>query len=146
MSLSLLCSTAPVALDTRTTTENETILDAAGLLARSSDVLDPAGFAAAVLERQRISPPLLGNGIALPHARTSLVREIIMSITRTLEPVPFGPHGSPVRLIFLYGIPPHRVAEHLATTAALARKLRDPEIVHALLEAADPDTFRKLLA
>lgn len=146
MSLSLLCSEAPVALDTRTTTENETILDAAGLLARSPDVLDPAGFAAAVLDRQRISPPLLGNGIALPHARTSLVREIVMSITRTFEPVPFGPNGSPVRLIFLYGIPPHRVAEHLATTAALARKLRDPEVVRALLEAEDPGTFRKLLA
>lgn len=146
MSLSLLCSSAPVALDTTAATENETILDAAGLLARSPDVLDPAAFAAAVLDRQRISPPLLGNGIALPHARTALVRETVMSITRTAQPVPFGQNGAPVRLIFLYGIPPHRVAEHLATTAALARRLRDPEIVQALLEAEDPDTFRNLLA
>lgn len=145
MSLSLLCAGAPLALDLAAANENEAVVAAAALLRVNKDVTDLSGFSEAVLERQRISPPLLGNGIALPHARTPLVREIVMSIARTREPVPFGPNGSPVRLIFLYGIPPHRVTEHLATTAALARKLRDPEVVQALLEAEDVPAFRRIL-
>lgn len=145
MSLSDLCSSAPILLDAESATENAAIQCAVDLLQANADVLNATAFSSAVLERQRISPPLLGSGIALPHARCSHVREVVMAIVRTREPVPFGPDGTPVRLIFLYGIPPHRVAEHLATTAALARKLRDPATVRALLEAPDVDSFRRVL-
>jgi hypothetical protein len=48
-------------------------------------------------------------------------------------------------LIFLYGIPHHRVAEHLATVASLARRLRDQSVIDGLLAAADPPTFFMLL-
>ncbi|RYD36219.1 MAG: PTS sugar transporter subunit IIA [Verrucomicrobiaceae bacterium] len=145
MTFPQLCTAAPVALDIPTATENDAITATAGLLTGWPDIVDTAGFLSAVLERQQINPPLLGNGIALPHARTPLVREVVMAILRTREPVPFGPQGSPVRLIFLYGIPPHHVSEHLATTAALARRLRDADRVRALLETTDADSFRQLL-
>jgi mannitol/fructose-specific phosphotransferase system IIA component (Ntr-type) len=145
MTFPQLCIAAPVALDILTSTENDAITATAGLLTGWPEILDTAGFRSAVLERQQINPPLLGNGIALPHARTALVKEIVMAILRTREPVPFGPQGSPVRLIFLYGIPPYRVSEHLATTAALARKLRDADRVQALLKTTDADSFRQLL-
>lgn len=145
MSLSDLCSSAPILLDTETATENAAIQGAVALLHGHADVLNSAAFLSSVLERQLISPPLLGGGIALPHARCSHVREVVMAIARTRESVSFGPDATPVRLIFLYGIPPHRVAEHLATTAALARKLRDPSTVQALLDAPDADSFRRLL-
>lgn len=143
MSLSILNADVPVLLGLHAATEEEAIRTLAMALREHPEVPDPEGFTEAVLERQRINPPLLGNGIALPHARTPKVGEMVFAIARTAGPVLFG--AVPVRLIFLYGIPPHRVAEHLATTAALARKLRDPGVVEALLHAEDEEVFRRIL-
>lgn len=135
----------PLSLDLEVATETEAILAVAGLLAGRAEVTDAAGFTEAVLERQRVSPPLLGNSIALPHARTPKVKEIVFAIGRCTQPVPFGPAAAPVQLIFLFGVPPHRISEYLAATAALARRLRDPAVVQALLAAPDEAAFRKEL-
>ncbi|MEO7097900.1 MAG: PTS sugar transporter subunit IIA [Luteolibacter sp.] len=145
MPISLLTPDTPLVLDLDAVTEEAAILELAGHLKGHPDIRDLGAFTVAVLERQKINPPLLGSGIALPHARTGEVREVVFAVARTRGPVPFGEGKCPVRLIFLYGIPPHRVAEHLATTAALARKLRDPKVVTALLDAPDEETFRKVL-
>jgi len=141
----VLPSDAPLSLNLDASEESGAIMATAELLRGHPDVLDHAAFVEAILERQKINPPLLGNGIALPHARTSKVKEIVFAAARCARPVPFGDPAVPVRLIFLYGIPPHRVAEHLATVAALARKLRDPKVVDGLLAAADAATFFTLL-
>jgi mannitol/fructose-specific phosphotransferase system IIA component (Ntr-type) len=55
--------------------------------------------------------------------------------------VPFGPDVTPVRLIFLFGIPPHRISEYLAMTAALVKRLRDPETLNRLLAAETTEEF-----
>lgn len=137
----VLPTDAPLMLDLDAATEQEAITAVTELLRGHPDVVDHTAFVAAVFERQKINPPLLGAGIALPHARTPHVKEIVFAVARCVRPVPFGDTVTPVRLIFLYGIPPHRVAEHLATTAALARKLRDPAVVTGLLAAQDATAF-----
>ncbi|BCU76224.1 PTS sugar transporter subunit IIA [Luteolibacter sp. LG18] len=146
MSSLALPPNAPLLLDLDVSTEEDAIRAVAGLLKGHPDVTDHAAFVAAVFERQKINPPLLGNGIAMPHARTPQVKEVVFAMARCKQPVPFGDGQTPVRLIFLYGIPPHRVAEHLATTAALARRLRDPAIVQRLLDAPDAEAFVEALS
>lgn len=133
-------------LDLDVSTEKDAIEGVMELLRGHPDVKDYAAFKEAVFERQKINPPLLGSGIALPHARTAQVKEVVFAVGRCRNPVPFGDAATPVRLIFLYGIPPHRVAEHLATTAALARRLRDPQVVDGLLTAKDADEFAGYLS
>lgn len=137
----VLPTDAPLILDLDAATEQEALTAVTEMLRDHPDVIDHAAFAEAVFERQKINPPLLGAGIALPHARTPQVKEIVFAVARCARPVSFGDSATPVRLIFLYGIPPHRVAEHLATTAALARKLRDPAVVTGLLAAQDATAF-----
>jgi mannitol/fructose-specific phosphotransferase system IIA component (Ntr-type) len=106
---------------------------------------DEAGFLAAVLERQRINPPVLGSGVALPHARTPLVGEIVCVAARCREPVAFGPEAVPVRLIFLFGIPPHRITDYLAVTASLVKRLRRPEVIAGLQQAGTEEDFLQSL-
>jgi mannitol/fructose-specific phosphotransferase system IIA component (Ntr-type) len=145
MSLSELTLNAPPLLDLDVSSEEAVITRTAGLLEGSADIVDFPKFLSAVFERQRINPPVLGNGVALPHARTPLVREIVCVAARTLEPVAFGEEKKPVRLIFLFGIPPHRIAEYLAATAALVKRLRNPEIIEGLLAAESADDFMRWL-
>lgn len=140
-----LILSAPSLLDLEVSGEIDAIARTAELLAGSLDVLDQGKFLEAVFERQRINPPVLGSGIALPHARTPLVKEIVCVASRLLDPVAFGPDGVPVRLIFLFGIPPHRISEYLAMTAALVKRLRKPETLDGLLNAGNVGEFVRWL-
>lgn len=141
MSLTGLIFNAPPILDLAAADENDAIQRTAALLGREPAIRDFEGFVKAVLDRQRINPPVLGNGVALPHARTALTREIVCVASRCAAPVAFGPEATPVRLVFLFGIPPHRISEYLGVTAALVKRLRDPEILTGLLTAETAPEF-----
>lgn len=136
---------APVWLDLAASSEEEVILQLTGRLRDRAEVRDPEGFGRAVLERQKLQPPLLGNGVALPHARTSAVTDMVLAMGRCREPVPFGPERVPIRLVFLYGVPAHCIAGYLDAVAHLTRSLRKPGTLEALLAAHDEATFRSML-
>ena len=116
------------------------------MLAVDAGITNFGGFVDAVFDRQRVQPPLLGNGVALPHARTVLANDIVCVAARCAKPVPFGPQAEPVRLIFLIGVPPHQIQEYLTLTATLASRLRDPFVLDGLLNAGTPEEFAELLA
>ncbi len=143
--LGLVFAAAPL-LDFPATCENDAVRRTAELLALESGISNFGGFVDAVFERQREDPPLLGNGVALPHARTVLANDIVCVAGRSAQAVPFGPELAPVRLVFLLGIPPQKVSEYLTLVAALAKRLRNPEILDGLMNAASPEEFARLLA
>lgn len=133
--------TGPPLLDITPGDEDGVIRMTAGQLAGSPDVRDHAGFLSAVFERQRINPPVLGNGVAIPHARTAAVGEMVCAAARCAGAVPFGAERIPVRLVFMFGVPPHRIDLYLSTMAALVRRLRSPEVMDGLLSAARAEEF-----
>lgn len=141
MSLSGLTLDAIPILDLPAVDEADAIRRTAQLLEGHSAVTDFPGFLKAVFDRQKINPPILGNGVAMPHARTTLIREIVCVAARCAEPMAFGPEKTPVRLVFLFGIPPQRITEYLGMTAALVKRLRNPEILDGLLSAGTGEDF-----
>jgi mannitol/fructose-specific phosphotransferase system IIA component (Ntr-type) len=145
MVLSEMPAVAPVGLDLPETGEEALILAVAELLRHEPAVVDFPGMTQDLLIRQRDKPPLLGNGIALPHARTKAVTEPLLAVARSLSVVPFGPEAVPVRLVFLFVIPSARAHESLAMTAMLARMLRSSSTVEGLLAARDEEAFRRFL-
>lgn len=141
MNASGLIFAAPPLLDFEACDEHEAIRRTTELLAIDSGITNFGGFVDAVFD-----PPLLGNGVALPHARSVLAREIVCVAARCASPVPFGPDAAPVQLIFLLGVPPHRISEYLGLTASLVQRLRDPKTLASLLTANTADEFTALLA
>jgi mannitol/fructose-specific phosphotransferase system IIA component (Ntr-type) len=137
---------APPLLDFEAADENDAIRRTTELMAFHSGITHFGAFVDAIFDRQKINPPILGNGVAIPHARTVLAREIVCVAGRCKNDVPFGPDAIPVRLIFIFGIPLHLIDEYLQMTAELARKLRNPEILNALLSAPTPEDFAALLS
>jgi mannitol/fructose-specific phosphotransferase system IIA component (Ntr-type) len=145
MVLSEMLAAAPVGLDLPEAGEDALILAVADLLRHLPAVVDFSEMTGDLLLRQRDKPPLLGNWIALPHARTKGVTEPLLAIARSRAVVPFGPELKSIRLVFLFVIPSARAHESLAMTAMLARMLRSPATVEGLLEAHDEESFRKFL-
>lgn len=62
----------------------------------------------AVIQREKIGSTGIGNGIAIPHTRSLVVKNLMVSIGRPVKPVDFGSlDKKPVRLVFLLVAPPY---------------------------------------
>jgi len=136
---STLLTPEAVALEVEAPNRDSAIRAATGLLDPHPAILDAEGFTQAVLAREWLHSTALPCGVAFPHARKSLVQDVVLSAIRMREAIPFD--GIPVRLVFVIGTPPDRTADHLALLAWLAKKMSDATIREQLLAARTPQEF-----
>lgn len=115
--------------------------DIARLLDGHPDVANFAGFYDELLARDRLDTTSLGNGIALPHARTEHVRKIVVAVGRCDAGIPFDDKGEIVKLFFVLGTPKTKPGDYLAVVSALCKLLRDPGDRAAFLAAPTPEAF-----
>ena len=130
-----------VLLDLRADDEHAAIRAVAGLLTHDPAVADAARLADEVLERERLSSTAMGNGVAFPHARTTLVKDIVTAVGRSTAGVPFGSKKERVHFVFMVGTPPDRAPQYLAFVGTLARLLRVEATRQKLLSAPTADAF-----
>jgi mannitol/fructose-specific phosphotransferase system IIA component (Ntr-type) len=130
-----------IALHLQSTKRTAALNEIARLLDGHPRVTNFAGFYEELLARDRLDTTSLGNGVALPHARTEHVSEIVLAVGRSDAGIAFNQAGELVRLFFVLGTPKSKPGEYLAVVSALCRLLRDPAIREALLGAATPEEF-----
>lgn len=128
----------------RAKSDIEAIDELLSSLRNQPDVVDPATLRTAVLQRQKVDPPLLPMGVAFPHARTDSVRALVLAIGICPETVIFG--DTPVRLILLIGVPKAAIAEYLDLTSFLARHLRNRPVLDRLMHATSMPEFLQTFA
>lgn len=117
------------------------INEVARLLEGHPDVTNFAGFYDELLARDRLDTTCLGNGVALPHARTEHVKKIVLAVGRSEAGVPFDNGSQTVRLLFVIGTPKNAAADYLAIVSALCKLLKSDATRAALLAAATPEEF-----
>ncbi len=123
-----------VELDLRARTRDDALQEIVDLVQTNGKMSDGEKFLAAVIARERTASTLTENGVAFPHARTDLVKEIVLGIGRSKEGVRFENSREPARLIFVIGVPKQMIQDYLVCVGALARLTRDDAIRAALLE------------
>lgn len=110
-------------------------------LSHHDAVGSPDKFLKALLDRHALGMNCIDAVIALPHARTPAVNQIVFAIGRSPAGVYFDEQHPSIRLILLVGAPVDAVAEYLRWTAHLVRALRSSSVRDALLNAADKEAF-----
>ncbi len=136
-----LLDPARIALHLQSTKRTAALNEIARLLEGHPQVANFAGFYDELLARDRLDTTSLGNGIALPHARTEHVKEIVIAVGRSDAGIAVDEKGEVVRLFFVLGTPKSKPADYLAVVSALCRLLRDPVNREAMLTAATPEDF-----
>jgi len=102
---------------------------------------------AAVLAREAAGSTGLGNGVAIPHARTPRVRAPRLAVGRAAAPIDFkAADGEPVSLIFLLAVPEADPRAHLRVLAALSALASDRKSLRALQRAETAEEIRERLA
>jgi mannitol/fructose-specific phosphotransferase system IIA component (Ntr-type) len=143
MKISPLLRPEFILLELQSTTRLEALHELTQLVKAHPHVKDFAAFCRAVHEREAMgSTALAGHDIAIPHARTDQVSDILLAVGRSASGVLFeGKEPQTVRLIFLMGTPKKMVMEYLQLLGSLAKLLKEESFRAALLAAQTPEDF-----
>jgi len=111
----------------------------------------PAACVATIVDcferREGICSTGVGHGVALPHAATAAVDDILVVVVRIAVPMEWHARDRlPVRLAVAIVSPPRLYARYLKVLAALARALHEPEVRNRTLAAATPAAAAEFIA
>lgn len=99
-----------------------------------------------VFERERSVTTGMERGIAIPHANSTEVDEVLGAFAISREGVPFESlDGRPAHLIILIVIPKDKFQQHVRTLAGIARLLNHGEVVQAFQDCATPADVMQLI-
>lgn len=111
-----------------------TVLDTAGKLN------DKEGYKEAVINREKQSSTGIGEGIAIPHAKTASVKEPAIAFGRSVAGVDYESlDAQPSHLVFMIAATEGANNTHLEALSRLSTLLMREEIRKQLLEAATED-------
>jgi PTS system fructose-specific IIC component len=117
------------------------IREVAATLKKNGRIRDFDKFVMSIFEREDFSTTGIGHGIAIPHARTEAVSDIVIAFGRSDRGIEFGSlDGKPVHLIFVLGTPRRKnLSRYLSVLARLTRLLERREFRDTLLKATGPE-------
>ncbi len=99
---------------------------------------DEAAFIDALNAREALSTTGIGDGIAIPHAKSPLVKSPTLLFLNSARPVAYDAmDDQPVHLIFMIAVPETASDEHLDILTQLCRWLMDDDFRDRLSRAAD---------
>lgn len=126
--------------------KDEAIDELVDLMAKGGNVADKAGYAAAVREREAQFSTGLGDGIAIPHAKTAAVSAPGLAAMTVPAGVDYQSlDGEPATLLFLIAAPEGEANTHLEVLSRLSTLLLDADFCAALRAAKTPAEFRALV-
>jgi len=129
-----------ITLEIRARGKEPLIRELVGLLARSGKVAEEAAVIEEALKRERLGSTGLGDGIAIPHARTDIVKQIAVAFGLSRHGVEFAAlDGGPVHVVLFFAIPAEAVREYLMLLAHTARMFKKKELVQTLLTCTTPE-------
>ena len=134
-------------LDVPGKTRDEVLKNIVEAISKKSTVIqNPEAFYREVLERERLGSTGIGEGVAIPHARTDAVKALVLTFARTRGPINFGAEDKqPVRLIFLLAVPVRGLKSYLMTLARISRVVRKESVRQRLLNAATPEEVIQII-
>lgn len=140
MSGALLRSTSPRLMICRLVAPDRTAVIGALVerLAALEPGVDREQIERVALAREEIESTAIGDGVALPHARTDGAPSTRLCLATLATPVEWGAFdGAPVEVVFLIVGRRRAPARQLRVLADVSRLLRQPGLTESLLAATD---------
>ena len=100
----------------------------------------------AVFVREKTRSTGIGSGIAIPHGKCKAVKELVMAIGITREPIDFeSVDGKPVTIIILLVSPLDQTGPHIQALARISRLMLDEQFRLSLEKASSAEEVYELL-
>lgn len=135
-----------ITFDLHAKTKLEAIQELTSLLYTSQKIDDKEKFIEAVLEREEEFTTGVGEGVAIPHGKSEVVKRACIAYGKSKEGIEWNSLDDKlVHTIFLLAIPEEEDENHLEMLSLLARRLMHVEVKQALKAADDIESFYKAI-
>ena len=135
-----------IILDLKAKEKVEAIKELSAVLIQQSFIIDSDEFFTAILKRENLESTGIGSGVAIPHARTKGVKNIVLAFGRSSNGVDFSSlDGKSSHLIFLIAAPEEKKSEYIITLARLSKILRNEEVRVRLNRVKTPDEVLSII-
>jgi len=116
------------------------------LLSKQFELDQADKILSAVLEREKIRTTGIGQGLAIPHCKSSECGDrMLVAIGKPAQPIDFSSiDGKPVNLIILLASPPDHTSEHIQVLAAISRLMLKDEFREAAFAASSSEELYDL--
>ncbi|MDE8260306.1 fructose-specific PTS transporter subunit EIIC [Erysipelothrix rhusiopathiae] len=120
--------------------KDEVLTEMAQKLSQEGIVANEMSFIETLKEREAISTTGVGDGIAIPHGRSSVVSESVVVFGRSDTGIDFASmDGKPAHLFFMIATPENSGDDHLSILSTLSGLLMKSEVQEAIRTASTYD-------
>ncbi|RSL32903.1 PTS fructose transporter subunit IIA [Salibacterium salarium] len=146
MKITDLLKTDTMVLDLQAGSKKAVIDELVQKLDKAGRLQDPAAFKEAIHTREGESSTGIGEGIAIPHAKTDAVKTPAIAFGRSEKGTDYESlDGQPAHLIFMIAASEGANQDHLQTLSRLSTLLMDEGFRADLLNAGSEDEVMKLI-
>lgn len=146
MKISNLLCKATINLDLKVENKNDVINQLVELLDFAGKLNNKEKFKEEILKRENLSSTGIGEGIAIPHGKTSAVKEASLALGIVKNGVDYDSlDGEPVHIVFMIAAGESANADHLETLSKLSVLLMNPEFKNSLLSLKTPSEVLDLI-
>jgi len=139
-------SPSSISIDLTATTKKGVLDELVGLLAKEGKIKDGKATVEVLLEREKLGSTGIGQGIAIPHAKTDQAQDVVAAFGLSRRGVSFDAlDGEPVHLIIVLVAPPDAAALHLKALARISRLLKDKFFRQTLRDVKDKNEVLRII-
>ena len=127
-------------------TKEQCINELVDLMDKTGNLNNKDEYKKAILAREALSTTGIGEGIAIPHGKTSAVKKASLAAAISKNGVDYDSlDGAPAHLFFMIAVPENSDNLHLEVLARLSTILMDEKFRASLINCSDIDQFLKLI-
>ncbi|WP_019415576.1 fructose-specific PTS transporter subunit EIIC [Paenisporosarcina sp. TG20] len=136
MKITQLLTKSTIILDLKADSKKAVLTELIDQLGRANKLTDKKAFTKDILAREEQSTTGIGDGIAIPHAKSTAVKEPAIAFGRSLTGIDYESlDGQPAHLFFMIAASEGANNDHLDALSRLATFLMDQNFRQKILEA-----------
>ena len=135
-----------ISLGIKATSKKDAIAELVDLVAKSGKIKNKKIFLSAVLKREKLGSTGIGNGVAMPHAKSDAAKDFMIAFGRSEQGIDFGAlDGEKTYLFFLLASPEKEVGLHLKMLAKISHVVKDKFVIENLQKAASGKEILRII-
>ncbi len=147
LQLTDLLTPGRIRIPLKSSTKDAILAELVDVVTDNAVVSDPDEVLRAVREREEVLSTGIGNGVAIPHGKTSAVDELTLVAGVQPDGIDFEAlDGRAVNLFFMLVGPESAAGQHVKALSRISRLLRRDSFRVRLTEATTPDQFFSIIA
>lgn len=146
MKISELVNKNLVEVNLKSRTKDSVLIEIVDCLYRNKKIKNKKTILEDLLAREKRGSTGIGDGIAIPHARISELKEVVLLVGLSRHGIDFSSlDDSPVHLVVFFLTPLLESELHLKILSRVAQMLNDKVFVKRILECSSNDELYRIL-